>query len=116
MIRDFAKRPGLSFRSPKKTDKKGRYQSLPANGYIKMTGMVILAALVVGGMTFFLFGRQINALLEELSVANATREQLAAQHENLFARRNTLMGREYIEAAAAKLNLFPPTPEQIRRP
>ncbi len=116
MIQDFAKRPGLSFRSPQKTDRKGRYQSLPANGYVKMTGLVVLVALVAGGMTFFLFGRQITALLEDLSVANTDREQLAAQQESLLARRNTLMGREYIEAQAAKLNLYPPTPEQIRRP
>lgn len=78
--------------------------------------MVVLIALVTGSVTFFWFGRQLTTLFEELSVANTSREQLAAQHESLLARRNTLMGREYIEAAAAKLNLFPPTPEQIRRP
>jgi len=116
MIRDFAKRRGLSFRSPQKTNRKGRYQSLPANGYVKMTAMVVLVALVAGGVTFFWFGRQITAILYELSVANTAREQLAAQHESLLARQNTLMGRENIEAQAAKLNLFPPTPEQIRRP
>lgn len=118
MIQDYAGRSGLVFSKKKQ----GAWQKTPktpeSGGEVwKMTVLFLGIALLLGLGASVWFRSIIGAVQKELSQAEMTRKEFGDTNERLLAQRNKLMSKDHFEAAAAaKLGLYPPVPEQIRKP
>jgi len=82
----------------------------------KAVGVLVSLAVVVGVAASLWLGWQIDSGLDELAAGRRLQAEAMARNTLLLSRRDELRRREHVEAAAGGLGLYPPTPQQIRRP
>lgn len=110
MRRDYAGRyAGIYRRSGQ-----GRFSG--GAGWSKAMGVLITVVMLAGLGVSIWFGWAVRTGLGELQKENKTRQELSKLHEKLATQRQALMKEDRIEAAAAKLGLFPPRRQQVYRP
>lgn len=116
MLPDYSKRyPSVVKGKQKVTGRK--YASPDDSGkLLKVIGVLVTIAMLLGISASVWFGWLIRAGLDELGGSQKTRQELTALNSNLVAQRNSLLTREKVEAAAKEIGLYPPTAKQIRRP
>jgi hypothetical protein len=84
---------------------------------LKMTGMLVVTAMVLGLITSFWLSWNIRRSLAELSANSKIREELVSMNNSLMARRTAYLAKDNFETiAAAKLDLYQPAAGQSRRP
>lgn len=116
MFRDYSKRYPSVVKGKQRVA--GRKYAGPddSNKLLKVITVVVTIAMLLGVSASIWFGWLIRAGLDELGGSQKTRQEFTALNSKLVARRNSLLTREKIEAAAEKIGLYPPTAKQIRRP
>lgn len=75
--------------------------------------MVVLTMLLGVGSTFW-YGHQINLALGDIGRNELSRQELTSMNQQLISERNRLLARENMLVAASRVNLFPPSPGQLR--
>ena len=116
MIQDYSRRYSTVGRR-QKVRRRGNGNSGADSGLLwKAVGVLISFAVVVGVAASLWLGWQIDSGLDALGKARESRQEASLRNKDLVAKWNDLRSREKVEAAAAKLNLYPPASRQVRRP
>lgn len=79
-------------------------------------GVLTTVAMLIGVAASVSFGLAIRTGLSQLAAGNKEGALLYAQNKVLIDQRDHLQKEERIIKAAAEIGLFPPRPDQIRRP
>ena len=82
----------------------------------KAVGVLITMLMLIGIAISIWFGWAVRTGLGELHKEKRTRQEISQLHQKLVVEQQTLLKEERIEAAAAKLGLFPPLRQQVYRP
>ncbi|MDA8165720.1 MAG: hypothetical protein M0017_11900 [Desulfobacteraceae bacterium] len=81
----------------------------------RASGVLAIVTVAIG-MGFSLWmGYRINAGLDELTAWQHRRAEMEERHERLQQQRDSLLAAEKFQAAARKVGLYPPAPEQVKR-
>lgn len=116
MIRDYSSRFPSVVRDKQKVWGKRPIGSKGNGKVTKIIGLVVTMAMITGVAMSFWFGWLVKNGLDELASSQAKRQELQTLNGKLIARRDQLLSRDKIEAAAKQLGLYPPSAEQTRRP
>lgn len=79
-------------------------------------GVLITVAMLTGIVASVSFGLAIRDGLSQLAAGKKEGSLLYAQNKVLFDQRDHLQQEERIIKVAAEIGLFPPRPDQVRRP
>lgn len=85
-------------------------------GPFKIIGVVAVVAMLLGVASSLWFGVALQDNLSRLAKNKQEGSELIAANAALSAEKVALLQQEKIEAAAARLGLFPTTDKQTRRP
>ncbi len=82
----------------------------------KSIGVMLVMTMTIGITSTVWFGWQIKNSLSSIGIERTTQHNIVTENNQLAAKRDRLLVREQIEAAAKKLGLVTPTARQLRKP
>ncbi len=116
MIKDYSGRYSSVGRRQKVRRRGGAVARTDSGLLWKAIGVFASFAAVVGVAASLWLGWQIDSGLGELGAARELRHEATLRNTTLLASRDVLRSRKQIEASAARLGLYAPAAQQVRKP
>lgn len=116
MIRDYSRRHPSGNGRQQNVYRRSAVRPSGGGFLWKAVGVFASFAVVVGVAASLWLGWQIDSGLSELAATQQLRQDARVRNAALLARRDRLRGREHVEAAVARLGLYPPSAQQVQRP
>lgn len=118
MVRDYSYRYNAVLGARQKVSgrrtraRAGQESNRGENWLLKGTGVIVTVAMLLGLISSYWFDANIRRGLDELGQLQQQQQEFRLRHDQMLARRNELLSRTYLVAAAEKLELFPITAKQ----
>ncbi|MDH4320298.1 MAG: hypothetical protein OEV73_02250 [Desulfobulbaceae bacterium] len=116
MLKDYSGRYSSVGRRQKVRRRGGAVVRTDSGMLWKAIGVFASFAAVVGVAASLWLGWQIDSGLGELGTVRELRQEATLRNKTLLARRDGLHSREQVAASAARLGLYAPAAQQVRKP
>lgn len=80
----------------------------------KAVGIMVMLTMMIGVGSTFWYGRQMKLALADIGRNEVTQQELTNLNRQLTSKRNLLLDRGNLIAAASKVGVFPPSANQLR--